>query len=393
MTNMQTRPLTGPRSAHRTRLHPDALAGGSTSPSSARASSSASTYTAADEEVLVEHDWLSKDDLAVLRAEAAQARCGALDVLIQRGVYSAAEIDLCLETDDWWKRSTADHLAHITSTEAIEGYKHSFAVNGWFTIPHVLSREQLYEMDLAMHRIALAHVDADPVKHKLYHSIGQRLYTQPATVSINGHPALQTIARAFLGDDLVQAKSYLKVDHPYRYNGMFGHTHAETHYDCLTQALYMFLYMDTTTRECGGFEIIPFSHEWYSRGPDGRTLYRGAVLESESPLSNKASLTHDSEPARRWAGYETLPMSGNTLLVLSPFLWHGVRPVRHRRRLMFTAFFDARHLTRDFVMRSDYFGNFPYDLASCDLSLLTAEQRRLLDIHLDREKWLAARGL
>ena len=174
---------------------------------------------------------------------------------------------------------------------------------------------------------------------------------------------------------------------------MFGHTHAETHYDCLTRGLYMFLYMDTTTRDCGGFEIIPDSHTWYTRGPDGRTHYKGKVLDSESPLTNKASLTHDSEASHRWAGYETLAMSGNTLLVLSPFIWHGVRPIRHRRRLLFTGYFDAGAMSRDFVMRSDYFGAFPYDMTKCDLSRLNPQQKQLIEIHLDREAWLKRRGL
>jgi hypothetical protein len=350
-------------------------------------------YTEKDEEILVEHDWISKSDLTALRAASKSEGASPIDLLISRGVYSQAEIDRCLETDDWWKRSHSDHAAHITSEESISAYQHSFALNGFFSIPHFLSRQELYEMDLAMQRISIEHIDENPAKHKLYHSIGPRLFTKPTTANINGHPALTAIARSFLGDDLVQGKMYLKVDEPYRYAGMFGHTHAETHYDCLTRGLYMFLYMDTTTHDCGGFQIIPDSHTWYTRGSDGRTMYRGKPLESESPLTNKASLTHDDEPSHRWAGYETLPMPGNTLLVLSPFIWHAVRPVQHRRRLLFTGFFDAKALTRDFVMRSDYFGDFPYPISSCDLSLLTPAQKKLLAIHADREAWLRQRGL
>jgi hypothetical protein len=65
----------------------------------------------------------------------------------------------------------------------------------------------------------------------------------------------------------------------------------------------------------------------------------------------------------------------------------------HRRRLLFTGFFNAKALTRDFVTRSDYFSAFPYDLSTCDLSLLDERQKSLLSIHLDREGWLASRGL
>ena len=52
----------------------------------------------------------------------------------------------------------------------------------------------------------------------------------------------------------------------------------------------------------------------------------------------------------------------------------------------------AKALTRDFVMTSDYFGAFPYELSKCDLSMLNAKQRELLSIHLDREAWLKKRG-
>lgn len=361
------------------------------------ASASSTTYSArsgpADESILAEHDWISKADLEALRREAQIAGTTPVDLLIRRRVYTREEIELCVRTDQWWKRSTADHIDHITSKHALSEYRNSYDRDGYFAIPHFLSREELYEIDVAMHRIAIEHIDENPAKHKLYHSIGPRLFTKQATVNITGHPALIKIAKSFLGEDLVQGKNYLKVDEPYRYCGMFGHTHAETHFDCLTRALYMFLYMDTTTRECGGFEIIPGSHNWYTRGPDGRTLYKGKGLDSESPLTNKASLTHDSEAAHRWAGYQTLPMTGNTLLVLSPFIWHAVRPVRHRRRLLFTGFFDAASLTRDFVLRSDYFGEFPYDITKCDLSLLSAQQKRLLEIHRNREAWLTKRGL
>jgi hypothetical protein len=350
-------------------------------------------YTERDEQILVEHDWISQNDLDTLRREAKADNTTPIALLIERGIYSTSEIDLCLETDDWWKRSAADHHAHVTSEESISAYRHSFSANGWFKIPHFLSREELYAMDVTMNRIAIEHIDENPAKHKLYHSIGPRLYKHRATVDINGHPALTKIAQSFLGDDLAQGKMYLKVDEPYRYNGMFGHTHAETHYDCLTRGLYMFLYMDTTTRECGGFEIIPYSHTWYTRGADGRTQFNGKTLEAESAVTNKASLTHDVGASHRWAGYETLPMCGNTLLVLSPFLWHAVRPVQHRRRLLFTGYFDAKSLTRDFVQRSDYFGAFPYELPKCDLSLLTPQQKALLEIHMDREAWLKKRGL
>ena len=387
MTKLKTATLARRRKTTETHQSPSNASADSSSPEKSRP-----RYTESDENILVEHDWISKNDLDALRREASNTQTSATELLIDKGVYTAAEIDLCLETDDWWKRSTAVHHAHITSEEAISAYQHSFSLHGYFAVPHFLSREELYEIDLAMHRIAIEHIDENPAKHKLYHSIGPRLFTKQATVNITGHPALMTIAQSFLGNDLVQGKNYLKVDEPYRYCGMFGHTHAETHFDCLTRGLYMFLYMDATTHECGGFQIIPDSHTWYTRGGDGRTLYKGALLESESPLTNKASLTHDLEPARRWAGYESLPMCGNTLLVLSPFLWHAVRPVRHRRRLLFTGFFDAKSLTHDFVMRSDYFGNFPYDMTKCDLTLLNATQKKLLEIHLDREAWLAKRG-
>lgn len=351
-------------------------------------------YTREDEEILVKHDLISQADLDLLRNEAAAGGRGPIEALVERGIYAHAQIERCLDTHAWWNRSTKDHIEHITSEEAIASYKHEYALRGCFTIPHFFSREQFAALDLAMHRIAIQHVDADPAKHKLYHSIGgPLLYSQKALADVVGHPALVKIAKAFLGDDLVQGRCYLKVDDPYRYAGMFGHTHAETHYDCLTQALYMFLYMDSTTHDCGGFQIIPDSHAWYTRGPNGETLYKGKTLPSESVNTNKASLVHDPEPARRWANYETLEMSGNTLLVLTPFLWHAVRPVMHRRRLFSNGFFNAKALTRDFVLRSDYFGTHPYALRDSDLSLLNGFQKGLLNIHLDREAWLKRHGL
>jgi hypothetical protein len=357
-------------------------------------SATAGAYTVANEATLVEHDLISQTDLDCLRAEQAQGGLAPIDALIDRGVYTPNQIDRCLSSDAWWKRSTEENNAYITSPSAIASYKAHYAEHGWFRIPHVFSREEFTAMDLAMCRMAVEHVDANPAKHKLYHSLGgQILYSQKAVTNINGHPALVKIAESFLGNDLVQGKYYLKVDDPYRYAGMFGHTHAETHYDCLTQGLYMFLYMDGTTHDCGGFQIIPGSHRWYSRGPDGQTMYRGKPLPSESAVTNKASLVHDPEPAKRWAGYQSLDMLGNSLLVLTPFLWHAVRPAMHRRRLLFTGFFNAKALTRDFVLRSDYFSNFPYDFRQCDLSLLDERQKSLLSIHADREAWLASRGL
>jgi hypothetical protein len=281
----------------------------------------------------------------------------------------------------------------VTSEEAVARYRHDYAINAWFNIPHFLSREELSALDLALHRISLAHVDADPARHKLYHSIGGNLlYTHQEMVNLIGHPALLSIARAFLGDDLIAGKHYLKIDEPYFCRGMFGHTHAETHYDCLTRGLYMFLYMDATSHDHGAFQIIPGSHERYTRGADGRTLFDGRPLEAQSTITNKASLVHDSGLAQRWAGYESLNMPGNTLVVLSPFLWHAVRPVTNRRRLVFLGYFDAAAMTRDFVMSSDYFGSTPYDLNACDLSLLNRQQRELMSIHLDREAWLKNRG-
>lgn len=346
----------------------------------------------AHEAILVEHDLISQQDLDALAAEARKRGVTAFDLLIEKGVYSPAQLELCLTTNAWMKRSMTQQLEMITSEEAISRYRHEYALNAWFMIPHFLSRDELYALDLALHRISLAHVDADPKKHKLYHSIGGRLlYTQQPMVDLIGHPALLAIARAFLGDDLVAGKPYLKVDEPYFYRGMFGHTHAETHYDCLTRGLYMFLYMDATGHDFGAFQVVPGSHSRYTRGLDGRTLFDGRPLEAQSTITNKASLVHDDELARRWAGYESLTMPGNTLVVLSPFLWHAVRPVMHRRRLIFLGYFDSRALTRDFVMTSDYFGEAPYDLRSCDLSLLNTRQRDLMAIHLDRETWLGSR--
>ncbi len=351
-------------------------------------------YSSADEQILLEHDLLSKADLECLRASAATTGVSPIDALIDRGVYTPAQIDRCLSTHAWWTRSTPDHLASITSPAAIAGYRREYDLHGCFKIPHFFSREEFSAMDLATTRMSVEHVDANPQKHKLYHSLGGSiLYSQKALTDVNGHPALMKIASSFLGDDLVQGKYYLKIDDPYRYAGMFGHTHAETHYDALTRGLYMFLYMDATSHDCGGFQIIPDSHTWYSRGANGQTLYKGQELKSESAVTNKASLVHDPEPAQRWAGYQSLDMPGNTLLVLTPFLWHAVRPVMHRRRLLFTGFFDAKSLTRDFVTRSDYFSAFPYDLKDCDISLLDERQRNLLSIHLDREGWLKRRGL
>ena len=351
-------------------------------------------FKAGDELTLVEHDWISQNDLAALNAQCQGTGLGPLDVLVRKGIYSVAQINRCLETNAWLKRSSDDHINQITSDDALQSYRHEFSVSGHFRIDNFLPRELLYALDLALHRIALAHVDANPAKHKFYHSIGgSLLYSQTAMAELNGHPALVKIARSFLGDDLVQGKYYIKVDDPYQHRGMFGHTHAETHYDCLTRGLYMFLYMDATGHDCGAFQIIPDSHLWYSRGSDGRTMYNGETLAAEADHTNKASLVHDQQHASRWAGYESLEMPGNTLLVLSPFLWHAVRPIMHRRRLIFMGYFDAKALTRDFVMRSDYFGEFPYDLRQCDLSLLNAQQKKLLEIHIDREAWLKKRGL
>lgn len=346
------------------------------------------------EAVIVQHDFISQADLEVLRSEALNRRVSSIDLLIKKQIYTKSEINHCLATEAWLKRSTAKHLDHITSAEALTRYACDFALQGYAVVPHFLPRDQFYALDLALHRISLAHVDQDPSKHKLYHSIGgQLLYDYQAVVDLNGHPALLAIARHFLGDDLVQGKHYLKVDDPYQCRGMFGHTHAETHYECLSSTLYMFLYMDATSHRDGGFQVIPGSHGWYSCGPGRATLYKGQPLDAENGSTSKASLVHDAAQASRLAGYESLEMPGNTLLMLSPFLWHAVRPVMHRRRLMFMGYFNAASLTREFVMTSDYFGSFPYDLRQCDLSLLTQGQRELLAIHLDREAWLQRRGL
>lgn len=348
-----------------------------------------------DEQILVEHDLISQAELNALRSEAEQTHPphkNPIDLLIDRGIYTAKQIDRCLSTNDWLNRNSAEHIEKITSNESIAAYKHEFALNGCFKIEHVLPREELYALDLALHRISLAHVDQNP-KHKLYHSIGGNLlYSQQAMVNLIGHTALVRVAQAFLGEDLVQGKYYLKVDDPYQFRGMFGHTHAETHHACLTRSLYMFLYMDATSHDSGAFQAIPGSHEWYSGGKDGRTVYQGKLLVPESPQTNKASLIHDAQAAQRWAGYESLEMPGNTLLVLSPFIWHAVRPILNRRRMIALGFFDAKAITRDFVTTSDYFGPYPYDLAKCDLSLLNAKQKELLSIHLDRGAWLKKRG-
>jgi hypothetical protein len=310
------------------------------------------------------------------------------------GLYSPAQLERCLSTHAWLARSTTQQIEHITSEESLSRYRHDYALHAYFTVPHVLSRDELMALDLALHRISLAHVDADPKRHKLYHSIGGNLlFSQQPVVDLISHAGLLAIARAFLGDALVAGKPYLKVDDPYTYHGMFGHTHAETHYDCLTRALYMFLYLDATDHECGGFQVLPGSHARYERDARGRTLFDGKPLDAQSTITNKASLAHDQAMARRWAGYESLSMPGNTLIVLSPFLWHAVRPITHRRRLMFLGYFDASALTRDFVLASDYFGSTPYDLKTCDLSRLNSRQRELMAIHLDREAWLAARAV
>ena len=44
-------------------------------------------------------------------------------------------------------------------------------------------------------------------------------------------------------------------------------------------------------------------------------------------------------------------------------------------------------------MRSDYFGVFPYEMNTCDLSLLSSPQKKLIEIHMDREEWLKQRGI
>ncbi len=348
----------------------------------------------AEEQALVEHDWISQADLDWLRSEANATGRTVAQLLLEKRVYTAAQIEACLAVNAWWKRSTAEHIDLITSEEAISAYQHDFSRDGYFTVPHFLPREQLEALDLALHRIALEHVDANPAKHKLYHSIGgQLLFNHQAFVDLIGHPALVKIAQAFIGSNLIPGKPYVKVENPYRYAGMFGHTHAETHYRTLSRTLYMFLYMDATTHDCGAFQVIPGSHRWYAEGDDGYTTYRGQKLHAQSKLTNKASLVHDPQQAFRWAGYESLETQGNTLVVLSPFLWHAVRPVMHRRRLIFLGFFDADALTREFIVQSDYFGQFPYDLRECDLSLLSDRQRDMMSIHLDREAWMQQHGL
>ncbi len=365
------------------------------SPASVSASTTVGSCwpSAADLRILVEHDFISKADLSALEQEARSAGAAVGEVFMRTGLYTLEEVERCVRNHAWIQRPRSVHDGMVTASSAIESYQRSYRDHGFFLIPDFFSREELSAVDLAMHRMVVSHVDANPAKHRVYHHLGgQVLYDQQAFVNIIGHPSLLAIARAFLGEDLVQGKYFVKVEDPYRYAGMFGHTHAETHFDCLNRGLYMFIYMDSTSHDCGGFQIIPNSHRWYSRGPDGTTWYRGEPLKAESDLTNKASLVHDAEPAHRWAGYETLPMTGNSLLVLSPFLWHAVRPVMHRRRLIFTGFFDAAALTRDFVMRSDYFGAFPYDLKACDLRLLTDSQRKLMEIHLGREAWLNQRG-
>jgi hypothetical protein len=344
------------------------------------------------EAILVEHDLISQADLDVLTPRARRQNCTVFDLLIDMGLYTAEQLGRCLSTNAWLKRSTTQQIELVTAEESLSRYHHEYALDGCFVVPHFLSREELTALDLALHRISLQHVDASP-KHKLYHSIGGNLlFSQQPIVNLIGHPALLTIARSLLGDDLVAGKPYLKVDDPYAYRGMFGHTHAETHFDCLTRGLYMFLYMDATGHDCGAFQILPGSHNRYRRGRDGLTEFDGQPLQAQSTITNKASLTHDHELAQRWAGYESLNMPGNTLVVLSAFLWHAVRPIMHRRRLMFLGYFDAKSLTRDFLMTSDYFGATPYDLRECDLSRLDDRQKKLMAVHLDRESWLARRG-
>ncbi len=340
------------------------------------------------EPILVEHDLISQADLSALAPRARERTCTVFDLLIEMGLYAAEQLERCLSTNAWLKRSTTQQIELVTAEESLSRYHHDYALDGCFVVPHFLGREELTALDLALHRISLAHVDASP-KHKLYHSIGgSLLFSQQSVINLIGHPALLSIARSFLGEDLVAGKPYLKIDDPYAYRGMFGHTHAETHFDCLTRGLYMFLYMDATTHDCGAFQVLPGSHNRYTRGHDGRTQFDGEPLPSQSTITNKASLTHDQELASRWAGYESLNMPGNTLVVLSAFLWHAVRPIMHRRRLMFLGYFDAKSLTHDFVMSSDYFGSTPYDLRECNLSLLNEQQKRLMAIHLDREAWL-----
>jgi hypothetical protein len=349
-----------------------------------------SSYTAEDERILVTSELISAGDLEALRSEARAAHTSAIPLLIEKGLYTKSQVDWCIETERWANRRADDHRRRVMSEPALAACREQYARDGYFTIPHFLGHEELYALDRALDRMILANGQDNRGKQFIG---GPVLYTEKAMVALIGHPALTRIARALLGADVVQGKYLLKLDDPFRYTGIIGHTHAEMYHDCLSGTLFMFIYMDASGPGQGALRVIPGSHRFYERNSEGRTVYRGQVLDPEVAGTTRVPEVHDRALGSCTAPYESLSIPGNTLVVLSPFLWHAVEPVTHRRRLVMSGFFDATALTRDFVMKSSFFGQLPYDLRSCDLSLLDGGQRELLSIHLDREGWLARRGL
>src|SRR5688572_7370602 len=89
-----------------------------------------SRWSTDDEQILVEHDLISRAELESLRIDTQHTHIHPIDLLINRGVYTAKQIDRCLATNDWLKRSSSDHIHQITSDDAIESYKHEFVLNG-----------------------------------------------------------------------------------------------------------------------------------------------------------------------------------------------------------------------------------------------------------------------
>lgn len=354
-------------------------------------------FDSADLKSLVDCELISRIELEQLEREqegSGDNCAGIIDAAQGKGICSQREIERCLETQAWHERSAREHVEHTTSEQTLSACRHEFALNGICVVRHALPRDLFIALDVAAQRLSLSHVAADPIKHKLYDSIGgQALLSDPTIQDVLGHAAVLELAKSLLGGDLVMGKPFLKVDDPHRCRATAGHTHAERWFDALSRTVHFCLFLDAISHDSGGLQVVPGSHGWYAGDAKGRAVYQGRLLEESLSLPGATALTHDAQASRRWAGYETLNLPANSLVAMSPFVWHAVRPVHHRRRVLLLNFFDAGGLTREFVMHSEYFGEFPYDLGSCDLSSLGEALRAKLAIHLDRERWLRGRGL
>jgi len=381
MTRMDTRPAATTAAAP---------VGGQT----ARTSGAPLPEARSHEQILLDHDWITADDLRRARQMSQARGVTVMDVLEDLGLYSGAEMRQCIATDEWSRRTAIDHHEWLTSPQRLEEYARQYREDGCFVIPNFLDHAHFRALDLSLHRLMIEHVDADPARHKVYHCIQSGLlYQHRPLTDVLGHPTMLRIAQNLLSDDLVQGRLYLRVNDPYQCIGMFPHTHAEPCWRSMNACVYMFIYMDTVSHESGAIQYLPGSHRRYGPGPGGETYFDGQPIPPREPGAYSPSITHDPDLARRWAGYQSINMPGNSLLVFSPLLWHGVRPLHHRRRIIFTGFFDAPQLTRPFIERSEYFGDYPYAMRDCDLSRLTDRQRELLGPALDPQGWMKRRGV